>query len=223
MKIISIIVLSFCVFCFANGASFINSNENRTMTNWKDLHLNLDHYSIIWITKKSFENLTEPLFENFTISQLSLMDNMIKYTSNVTFSKIIGLTSIRIGRNQLRSFYDLIACQYDLRIVSAFSNRITELAWESSHECIYPYMASIDLSHNQISYIMDNAFESFCNLIGLTLTSNKITFISNKTFSGLTQLNSLYLANNQIKSIESNAFYDLDALGNFFWCFYIFY
>lgn len=205
----------------SNSSAFYDWDENRAITDWQDFDLDPnDFYDLIKINKKSFQNLTEPIFENFQIYELDLVDNFIENINNLTFSKIIGLKILRIGQNRISSFHDIVAGQYGLELVSVFSNKITQMIWNGLNECIYPNMTNIDLKMNGMSFIMDNAFVSFCNLNFLNLDFNKITFISKNTFSNLTKLVSLFMRNNLLKTIESKAFFDLTSLCKnfvFFW------
>ena len=211
----------FAIYCFlvlhSNVSAFYDWDENRTIADWQDFDLDPNEfYDLIKINKKSFINLTEPIFENFQIYQLDLLDNFITNINNLTFSKIIGLKILRVGQNLISSFDDIIAGQYGLELVSAFGNKIAQMRWNGINECTYPNMTNIDLKKNGMGFIMDNAFVPFCNLTFLSLDYNKLTFISENTFSKLTKLDTLSMRNNLLKTIESKAFFDLTSLSKNF-------
>lgn len=67
-------------------------------------------------------------------------------------------------------------------------------------------LVKVDLSHNHIVSVTNNAFASQANLKTLHLDSNKIGQISNKTFLGLSRLEVLSLRSNEISELPQNLF-----------------
>lgn len=197
--------------------ALFETEENRNITDWRYYNLTSDiFYPLVWIVGKNFTDLSEPIFPGFEISTLTLNDNLIRYVTNETFSEIKDLINLKLGHNQITTFYDVLTNQFDLFTVALFDNSITELVWDgNTNNCSYANMFSIDLSINQISYIMDFAFAVFCNLQRLLLHSNKIQFLTRYTFSNLSQLQYLFLHSNQLKAIEAFTFFELVQLGNF--------
>ena len=62
-------------------------------------------------------------------------------------------------------------------------------------------LVRVDLSHNHIVSVTNNAFASQTSLKQLRLDSNKIGLISNKTFVGLSRLEVLSLRNNEVSTL----------------------
>lgn len=75
------------------------------------------------------------------------------------------------------------------------------------------YLKEIDLDHNQILYIGEDAFFELNNLTVLTLTKNNLTIIRSNTFAGAINLKRLHLNQNKIEHIEDGAL-NLPALEN---------
>ena len=67
-------------------------------------------------------------------------------------------------------------------------------------------LVKVDLSHNHIVSVTNNAFASQTSLKLLRLDSNKIGHISNKTFVGLGRLEVLSLRNNEVAALPENLF-----------------
>lgn len=67
-------------------------------------------------------------------------------------------------------------------------------------------LVEIDLDHNQILYISENAFTDLQNLTILSLTKNNLTIIRSNTFAGAINLRRLNLNQNKIEHIEDGAF-----------------
>ena len=67
-------------------------------------------------------------------------------------------------------------------------------------------LLKVDLSHNHIVSVTNNAFASQTSLKVLQLDSNKISQVSNKTFIGLGRLETLSLRNNEVGSLPENLF-----------------
>lgn len=66
-------------------------------------------------------------------------------------------------------------------------------------------LIEIDLDHNQILYIGEDAFFELKNLTQLTLTKNNLTIIRSNTFAGAVNLKRLHLNQNKIEHIEDGA------------------
>lgn len=66
-------------------------------------------------------------------------------------------------------------------------------------------MQTIDLSHNAISNVPDNCFNSFSHLKHLNLSHNSISHLSVAAFEGISQLESLYLSYNKLLNIANIA------------------
>ncbi len=75
---------------------------------------------------------------------------------------------------------------------------------------------SLDLDHNQLTTLQQNAFAGLTNLEYLDLQNNPLTTIQPDAFAGLTNLKDLSLRNNQLRTIKPNAFAGLTNLGFLF-------
>lgn len=85
-----------------------------------------------------------------------------------------------------------------------------------------------ELSHNEISWAIEDSsgvFDGLVSLTRLSLDSNQIKSLSKQTFVGLAQLRLLRLVENPITSIQSNAFEPLKDLNELLvlslFCFFI--
>lgn len=67
------------------------------------------------------------------------------------------------------------------------------------------YLMEIDLDHNHILYIGEDAFYELNNLTVLSLTKNNLTVIRSNTFLGAINLKRLHLNQNKIEHIEDGA------------------
>ena len=200
----------------ANCAIVSNNTEDPNLTDWHQLNLSPNvSYELMYLRNKNFTDLRQPIFDGFQISLLLLMANSIRLTSNQSFAKIIGLTQLKLGNNQISSFYELITNQFGLTSVSLYSNLIAELnsPFDEFTECRYPNLNDIDLHANIITFISDYSFSAFCNLQNLFLFSNRIAFVTAKTFANLTKLNTLMMQNNFLKSVDDFVVYSLNNLG----------
>lgn len=65
---------------------------------------------------------------------------------------------------------------------------------------------SLDLSHNQIEFIEDEAFTNLLSLYDLDLSHNNIKLMSFKAFKGIPGLSKLDLSNNKITQFHVNMF-----------------
>ena len=79
----------------------------------------------------------------------------------------------------------------------------------------FPYAGSVkllDLTHNQMSIVSDNAFSGLHNLLQLNLANNLLTYFQDKAFSGLHALRSLDVSNNCLLAPLENVFSELHEL-----------
>lgn len=76
-------------------------------------------------------------------------------------------------------------------------------------------MYNSDLSHNQISWTVEDgssAFDHVTSLTRLYLADNKIRSVSKRIFIGLSRLHQLHLEDNEISSVQAGAFESMKEL-----------
>ncbi|GIY78834.1 hypothetical protein CDAR_584051 [Caerostris darwini] len=88
------------------------------------------------------------------------------------------------------------------------SNNITELDTELSHDSVQV----LDLSHNKIVNVVQNAFGGLSNLKYLNLANNGIKKLDDNGFYGLDHLKSLNLSSNGMYFLPDGLFYNFIGL-----------
>ncbi|XP_062620786.1 leucine-rich repeat-containing protein 24-like [Saccostrea cucullata] len=73
-------------------------------------------------------------------------------------------------------------------------------------------IASLDLQHNNLGIIEENAFVKYDQLYSLNLENNSITEVKDNAFQLLRRLKYLNLSRNKLKTVPSGAFSDLPSL-----------
>ena len=121
------------------------------------------------------------------LNALFLDDNRLHTVHASSFANITGLMELNVGRNRLSTVPQAIQTLHSLR--------------------------SLDLSHNQIRDISNNAsYRGLEQLYSLNLEGNMIGNLSRADFLDLPSLRVLNLANNSIQSVEQGTFDNIPDL-----------
>lgn len=99
-----------------------------------------------------------------------------------------------------RDFYENAENIYKIQLEFQNLTKIKGSAFSGAFNLI-----EIDLDHNQILYIGEDAFFELSNLTTLSLTKNNLTVIRLNTFAGAVNLRRLHLNQNKIEHIEDGA------------------
>lgn len=206
---------------------------NKSIKSPNDLELRLhENYLTIVIKRKNFENLTEPILKNFSVNQLDLSNNQIRYISRETFSSIKNIKKLKLTDNclTLLSIYNIYVktlpdsfIALDLNENMLFSltmvfgenfanvNKLSLNSAKIKKTLDFNFaqmrnLTELDLSFNEIETINELTFYGLDNLQTLDLSFNRLTIINRNSFMSLSSLKILDLDNNFLEEITSNAF-----------------
>ncbi|XP_068235043.1 toll-like receptor 7 [Palaemon carinicauda] len=90
-----------------------------------------------------------------------------------------------------------------LHYLSLKNNNLKQFTTGETNEL--PYLATLDLSHNNLSVVFTDAF-TYKGLTYLDLSYNQITSIGKRSFAELDNLTELYLNKNQLTKLEEDTF-----------------
>lgn len=100
-----------------------------------------------------------------------------------------------------RDFYENAENVYKIQLEFQNLTKIKGSAFSGACNLI-----EIDLDHNQILYIGEDAFFELKNLTTLSLSQNNLTVIRSTTFAGAVNLRRIHLNQNKIELLEDGAF-----------------
>lgn len=157
------------------------------------------------LEENNFTNLLEETYEmNFAVVPIDLYDGILEQLHLAYESENETWTD-----NYPKDFYE--NPENIQKIQLEFQN-LTKIKSSAFSGAIY--LKEIDLDHNQILYIGEDAFFELNNLTVLSLTKNNLTIIRSNTFVGAINLKRLHLNQNKIEHIEDGALNKLPALEN---------
>lgn len=143
-----------------------------------------------------FNNSSDDIFEiRFTIIPIDRFDgfkeqlNIAYELENETWTDEFPI-----------DFYENSENIYKIQLEFQNLTKIKSSAFSGAYNLI-----EIDLDHNQILYIGEDAFFELKNLTTLSLTRNNLTIIRSNTFAGAVNLRRLHLNQNKIEHIEDGA------------------
>lgn len=160
-------------------------------------------FFFICLLNISFQFDIEPLFENCEHTKNS--DSNYK---NI----VVNINCDGYGSNRSNEFpLRLTKIHYQHRIkhlkISGFNfSKIPDKIFDRL------LIEKLDLQHNSIQTVSDNAFEGIIGLEYLDLSENFLTQIQNKAFKSLESLNTLILSKNKLSIIVSDGFSGLGSL-----------
>ncbi|CAG5122435.1 unnamed protein product [Candidula unifasciata] len=137
---------------------------------------------------------------------LNLESSQLKTILN--FSSFTNLTAVMLNNN---SISDATSGSFPFSLSDLFlaNNHLSSVPTSVAD---LPHLASLYLSHNQITSIEPDSLPP--SLTRLDLTYNKIKVITNTSFVNMTNLSYLQLSSNPISTIDPSAFLDLVSLKN---------
>lgn len=137
-----------------------------------------------------------------TVKQLILSHNFVPYLDHTTFNRTKIIQKIGYKHGYERT--DLIL-------------RYTNLSNISSGVFNVSFLGTVDLSHNNLTYLQGPIFNK-ADIYNLVITESNITAIDSEVFKNL-QVDFLYLSHNRLTSLKDvfkfiTAVYNLDLSGN---------
>lgn len=148
----------------------------------------------------------------FSVGEL-IAYNRIQYVIRALFTRACYLkNSFVIDKNyHINSLKGLEAIPLKQYITELVINH-NQLTTISPHFSCLPQLEKLDLSHNTIKTIEDDAFKGLSKLTTLDLSRNNLEKINYHSFVGCRRLMILNLNDNEIDVIESGSFADLVRL-----------
>ncbi|XP_078575586.1 uncharacterized protein LOC144861517 [Branchiostoma floridae x Branchiostoma japonicum] len=178
------------IHAFANLSDLneISLSYNLLTTLRSDMFTGLDRLVSLHLDNNNISG--EIQFDTFDeiqqLTNLQLHFNKIDMISPETFASLRNLQFLNLGHNKLST----------IPIVGQKLRQLSQL----------------DLSGNNITNVLVDAFSNLPKLRNLSLSSNRIPAIASSTFNGLINLRELYLDNNQITELPDNLFSALSNL-----------
>nr|XP_053641738.1 chaoptin-like [Cherax quadricarinatus] len=195
----------------------------------------------IQLSFNSIKKIKPQTFHDYrNLKYLYLDDNQINIIQNSGFSNLESLEHLDLEGNNIKlleyeafqnlpklRYLDLSFNEMDNLNLDAFEQvgTLSTLTIDASHNCIpnlktngskwnsYSSIKMIDFSHNNISWISGDYFESVrSSIVHLWFHHNNLRNISASVFSNFTQLQLLDFAHNHIKEIDHEAFRDTRRL-----------
>lgn len=146
--------------------------------------------------ENNFTNSSEETYEtNFAVVPIDRYDGILEQL-NVAYENENDTWMDELPRD----FYE--NAENIQRIQLEFQN-LTKIKSSAFSGAIH--LQEIDLDHNQILYIGEDAFFELGNLTVLSLTKNNLTIIRANTFTGALNIRKLHLNQNKIEQIEDGA------------------
>ena len=169
--------------------------------------LDMSNNQLVALPPKFFQSVSPSLTE------LYLQNNSISVLPPGLFNALGSIVLLDISHNEITSHWIGPETFADLtRLVNldlSFNrmSRIDAQTFRSQYS-----LEVLQLHHNEIESIADNAFQSLYNLHTLVLSHNRLTRIDSLSLSGLHVLNILALDSNKLDAIDGNAFKNISNL-----------
>ncbi|XP_043213186.1 toll-like receptor 6 [Amphibalanus amphitrite] len=155
--------------------------------------LNLSHNQLTHIPVNALVSLSN-LFE------LDLSHNQLVTLAGGSLILLRGLTVLRLDHNQLVTLQpeSLSNCS-GIQRLSLSHNKLADVPVALRSLSL---LHELDLSHNWLLFIDDNAFHNLSSLVSLDLSHNMLTSLSQRSLAPLTSMTRLDLSYNQVRSLE---------------------
>lgn len=152
--------------------------------------------NVALISEDSFGNSSEQTYEiSFAIVPINQYDGIIEQL-NIAYEYENETWSDDFPREFYENPENLQKIQLEYQNLT----KIKSSAFSGAFNLV-----EIDLDHNQILYIGEDALFDLQNLTILSLTKNNLTIIRSNTFAGVINLRRLHLNQNKIEHIEDGA------------------
>lgn len=148
-----------------------------------------------------------------TLSELLLQNNSISVLPPGLFNGLQQLKLLDLSHNEITSHWigpDTFGDLTRLITLDLSFNRLSRID-ASTFRSEYS-LQILQLHHNEIESIADNAFASLYNLHTLVLSHNRLSRIDALSFTGLSVLSLLALDSNKIDSVHNDAFKNITSL-----------
>ena len=183
-----------------SDSSFSNTHTNENIIGYLPWQLNvfdLSNNHLIYISASSFS-------QRSLLSVLDLGSNRIMQVEEMSFYNLTELVALDLSHNHIETL-TLGDVHLDIELVEQ------QRAIDSSQSIFGGLfnLRTLNISHNNVTYLSHNPF---CDLTGLELLNlgwNHIHFLSHNIFNGLGSLTSLIIRGNHIQMIESDIFLPL--------------
>ena len=181
------------------------------------------------LSENKLSNVSHKLFHSLVNLQvLYLSGNSITQLEPSMFIEIPNLQILSITKNYLSEIQNV---SNSLLVLDISLNEFTSLPFDLPRELAYlsleqnhfvlinnfslgslNLLISLDLSHNDISFIPSNLFSTLQSLQHLYLDFNKLYEIDVHAFNGLSGVSLLILCNNFLETLKPGTFRDLHQL-----------
>ncbi|XP_066596198.1 protein artichoke [Prorops nasuta] len=144
------------------------------------------------------------------LRRLYLSDNQINDVGRGTFGSVTRIGTIDLSRNFIKKVdYQMFHQLQYAELLDVSENLVTvveKLAFKDL------YLATVNLSHNQIATIEPGAFENCANITVLDLGYNKLENISKYSFDSATYANILQLSYNMLTALSQVPLHNMTGL-----------
>ncbi|XP_046833931.1 toll-like receptor 3 [Vespa crabro] len=197
--------------CTVKGTGIIINCHEKLITNDDRIQLNslmLDQFQNVEGLILSKNNLTfispSILIKLKHLKKLDLSENLMPeiYINELTESN--NLDELNYSRNTLKIFDNIIFDEISTITKLNLSHNYIKILKSTTISQSVISLITLDLSHNDITFIDDVFFKSFLHLQHLDLSFNKITSISENIFLQLSDLRTLGINNNFLTSLNFN-------------------
>ena len=201
------------IYPFKNA--YANQNILAYMTGIQVLNFSNNH----------LRNIPARFSTNGRLGILDLSSNEIMQVEELCFYELVGLVILDISRNYLQKLsfgeslldnglverHEVIKCSLsifeglnNLRTLNISHNNVTYLSQTAF--CHLTRLEILDLAWNHIHFLSRNVFKNLGSLTCLILRGNHIQIIESSTFISLHEVNSINLEANQLSDLSDNLF-----------------
>ena len=185
----------------------INQITSSTFINVSSLvFLDLFDNNIEYIEGGSFDSMTNLRF-------LNLSNNNIGIIQGGTVDHLINLKILALDKNLISAF-PVIANEMKLEVLTLNCNRLKSIIGGTFIKM--PYLTSLFLHDNEITYIDQQAFAGLNNLKVLTLSNNMLVSLPFNWMLPMTGLQVLDISGNHIRDFKQLGFSDSSPVKNIY-------
>ncbi|XP_018916945.2 uncharacterized protein [Bemisia tabaci] len=184
--------------------------RNNSLTSFDNIDLN-DMESLD-LSMNRLEDITNTTFARVEgIESLNISSNVIRSISADAFAKMPSLRHLDMSWNQLFDPLDadLFSGNFDLETLSIAGNKIGNFSDDRGFFGKHLMLYKLDASHCGLIMITDKDFEGLDNIASLDLSHNHLTFVSiaeRRSLSNLKSLKMLDLSHNRIEELTEDMF-----------------
>lgn len=142
------------------------------------------------------------VFDNLTISYLSLQKNRIQIIRKNAFNNMPSLHELDLSHNILAYIDGDWFSNCGIKVIDLSSNVLSEIPIGAFRNL--KTLQFINLNKNRIKFLNENSFKGLTNLYWLTLETNKMKEIYNGTFRDQKNMRFLQLGSNKLKCLSDD-------------------